>query len=413
MFVSRHEGWFGLHPGEPSVLDRLPVGVYSVEFDTTRGFFLQPSESEGVILSDNAVMLGSNAGKERKIIEAYRRRSTSTGVLLSGDRGLGKTMLLRRVARLALTELEIPVIILPCAYEGVSGFLANISQEFVLVLDELEKMFLEEEDQNMLLSLLDGVSSHRRLVLATVNDVSRLSDHMMGRPNRFYYHLQFDYPLFDDAVAYLRGKGVELDDDKLMALRAVTLLQPFNYDILSALADELNAGYGMDDTLNDLNTDNRDGCNVLLDVAVELEGGCVVRGSTWVARNDLSLGTSRKRYGSFRVSLYDAEGTGMPDNAVTVRPTRVTDTGFVLEVIDNKVPMLLHVSDVLKRTSPGLVTGMVNGEEMVRVIRAVAAPSPGQWSREYRNASLAFSASARQVADDDGFVRCDPVPVGD
>lgn len=407
MFVSRHEGWFGLHPGEPSVLDRLPVGVYSVEFDTTRGFFLQPSESEGVILSDDAVMLGSNAGKERKIIEAYRRRSTSTGVLLSGDRGLGKTMLLRRVARLALTELEIPVIILPFAYEGVAGFLANISQEFVLVLDELEKMFLEVEDQNMLLSLLDGVSSHRRLVLATVNDVSRLSDHMMGRPNRFYYHLQFDYPLFDDAVAYLRGKGVELDENGLMQLRAVTLLQPFNYDILAALADELNAGYGMDDTLNDLNTDNRDGCNVLLDVAVELEGGCVVRGSTWVSRNDLSLNMSRKRYGMFRVSLYDAEGTGMPDNSIAVRPTRVTDTGFVLEVIDNKVPMLLHVSDVLKRTSPSIVTGMVDGEEMVRVIRAVAVPSPGQWSREYRN------ASSRQVADDDGFVCCDPAPVGD
>lgn len=405
MFVSRHEGWFGLHPGEPSVLDRLPVGVYSVEFDTTRGFFLQPSESEGVILSDDAVMLGSNAGKERKIIEAYRRRSTSTGVLLSGDRGLGKTMLLRRVARLALTDLRIPVIILPFAYEGVAGFLANISQEFVLVLDELEKMFTDEDDQNMLLSLLDGVSSHRRLVLATVNNVNKLSDHMMGRPNRFYYHLRFDYPLFDDAVAYLRGKGVELDEDGLMQLRAVTLLQPFNYDILSALADELNAGYGMDESLDDLNTENSVGCCVMLDVAMELEGGCVVRGSTWVDRGDLSLDTQRKRYGVFRVSLYDSAGTAMPDNSVCVRPVRATDTGFVLEVVEHKITMLLRVSDELKRTSPGLVTSMVEGHEVVRVTRAVAVPAPGQWSHGAKRSD--------QVGDADGFVCCDPAPVGD
>jgi len=380
MYVSQHEGWVSVHPGQPNIEDKLPVGVYKVGYDMQRGFMLLPSESESAIMSAGNEMLGSMAGKEAKIIDAYRRRSTSTGVLLSGDRGLGKTMLLRKVAKLAMTDLKIPVIVLSTAYSGVAEFLAVVNQEYMLVLDELEKVFFDKQDQDALLTVLDGVCSYKRLVVATCNDTGRLTEHLFGRPNRFYYHLCFDYPTFDEAVEYLKSRGAVLDDDRREVLQMETLMHPYNYDILSALAEELKAGYPLGETLDDLNAELSTG-DVRLDVEVELDGGAKVHGATWVRC------TMIKPDQTFTVALYTDGGQALPDNHVSMCVKGISNGEIMLDVVECRETNTLNVTPRLAEALEGSLNTYddYDGDAMVRVVSAKAVPSQSQWQHRARS----------------------------
>lgn len=381
MYIVNNTDWLGVRPGQPSILDKVPVGVYKVACDMEHGFMLVPSESEQSIRGEKAEMIGSMAGKERKVIDAYRRRSSSTGVLLSGDRGLGKTMLLRKIARLSLTELEIPVIIVSANYHGLAEFLGTINQEYMLVLDEIEKVFDDRHDQDMLLTVLDGVCSYKRLVVATCNDIRSLSCHMIGRPNRFYYHLRFDYPDFEESLKFLRSRGAEIDDARAAALQAETILHPFNYDILSALAAELVAGYPLGESLDDLNDAQDEDSQVYIDVEMILDGGVRYAGGRYITVGSLDM-TRPLHDRRFTTQLYSASGVPCFDNAVCFEVRGLQDGKFALDVCEHRTPNVVMAGDAMVEDAHGALNVYQDEEDdtMVRVLSATATVRKDAWT---------------------------------
>ena len=60
-------------------------------------------------------------------------------------------------------------------------------------MDEFEKTYTKEGKnyQAKILTLFDGVYSSKKLFLLTCNDKSKMDSHMLNRPGRLYYLLEF------------------------------------------------------------------------------------------------------------------------------------------------------------------------------------------------------------------------------
>ena len=86
-----------------SANDKLPLGVYTVAFSDLKGFFLQKSNPLTLpekIYGDMSIV--------QRAIDVYHRKEGNFGLLLSGLKGAGKTLTMRKLA----IELNQPVIIL-------------------------------------------------------------------------------------------------------------------------------------------------------------------------------------------------------------------------------------------------------------------------------------------------------------
>jgi len=104
--------------------------------------------------------------------------------------------------------------------------------------------------------MLDGLgSSQKRMFIASVNYRHKISQFMINRPGRFYYHFEFK-PLSDvEMIEYLTNETKGVDQKSIKYAVQIMQNYPINYDGLSAIAAELNAGIDINETLRDLNLD--------------------------------------------------------------------------------------------------------------------------------------------------------------
>lgn len=232
--------------------DHLPVATYVVEFDPNSGFSLRATDD----LTAAGRLYGNHAARVDRIMRTYQRTDRSLGVLLTGDKGMGKSLLIRLLAGRAL-QAGVPVIRVTRPAPGIADFLDSLG-EVMVVLDEFEKVFpLEDADcmsqQDQFLPLFDGLSEAKRLYAVSANQTRDLSDYLLNRPGRFHYHLQVSYPTPDECRAYLTDQAPSasvLEVDKVVAL---THRMPMNYDHLRAVAFEMESGEPLESFINDLN----------------------------------------------------------------------------------------------------------------------------------------------------------------
>lgn len=146
-----------------------------------------------------------------RIIRNYRRAGRSLGALASGDKGMGKSLLMRVLADRFTSELNLPVVLVEGDHPGIADFL-DMLPECMVVFDEFEKTFApsgDEEDeprfaaQQQFLGLFDGLSATKRLYVLTVNNVKNIDEHLVNRPGRLHHHLRFTYPSTAEVRAYL------------------------------------------------------------------------------------------------------------------------------------------------------------------------------------------------------------------
>lgn len=205
---------------------------------------------------------GGVQDRVKKAFKAYDRRPLNTGILLSGDRGMGKTLFIRIAINEALAR-GIAVIILKQTgdLDDVIGLINRVSQPLLIIMDEFEKNFVIDsskgiDSQMPFLSMLDGLGSNsKRMFIASINNLGKMNDFMLNRPGRFYYHFSYSKLSEDDMREYLKTETIGIDENTINY--AVSMLQNYtiNYDGLSAIAAELNAGCSIDETLQDLNLD--------------------------------------------------------------------------------------------------------------------------------------------------------------
>lgn len=175
----------------------------------------------------------------------------NTGVLLDGEKGFGKSVMAKQLA----IQANLPVIMItksiPVKYDFLA-FLNNIKQEFVLFIDEFEKIFpngnshLDDDDDNkknspsqhVFLSYLDGSTSNefKKLVLLTTN--TPIDDKFINRPSRIKFYKEYVSMSEDMYDMIIENKLInkEYKNDLLENLPLIEC----SPDLLTSIIDEIN-----------------------------------------------------------------------------------------------------------------------------------------------------------------------------
>lgn len=240
---------FTIHGDGISTYDSLPCGTFDVRFEMLRGFWLEKRED---IDLGGSKIYGSHEEKAEKVMRGFAASDRNFGVILSGAKGIGKSLFAKLVSSKAIAA-GIPVIIVSNNYSGLPGFIESITQPVMVLFDEFEKVFAKKEDQEMFLSTFDGTSNGNKLFVVTCNEVSNLSDFMINRPGRFHYHIRFEHPADEEVVEYMRDALLPEHHDAIDDVVAFSSRVQLNYDCLRAIAFEMNMGYSLSDAVKDLN----------------------------------------------------------------------------------------------------------------------------------------------------------------
>lgn len=236
----------------------IPVGYYDVCFTKARGAFLQ--KREPIVIKEK--IYGAAPIKAKKAINAYKNTNRSLGVILSGDKGIGKSISLGLVAQEAI-NIGLPVLVCNENIPGLVSFLSSITQEVLVVFDEFEKNFKDFNDpdedetgpsaQEGLLSMFDGIDSTKKLFLITINSIYKLSSYMLNRPGRFHYHFKLKNPSPKEIEEYMRDNLDNCTDEIISRIIKFSAVADVTYDWLRAIAFELNLGSTLEEAIEDLN----------------------------------------------------------------------------------------------------------------------------------------------------------------
>ena len=119
----------------------------------------------------------------KKSIDTFTKTDKmTTGVLLSGLKGSGKTLLMKKIAK----ESGLPIIVIDKSVpsEDIEGFFAKITIDVCVVFDEIDKFW----NTRYLLGFLDGVKpTCKKLVIATCNSEKDINAYLNDRCSRIRY----------------------------------------------------------------------------------------------------------------------------------------------------------------------------------------------------------------------------------
>lgn len=261
----------------------LPVGSYNVDFHKMTGFFL--TERHDLTVTEEKIY-GTSDYKVQKVMRSYKLSDRNFGVLLSGQKGIGKSLFVRLVAQQAIAD-KLPVIVVSQAIPGIADFISSIEQDCVVVFDEFEKTFAKQEEwnpQDEMLSLFDGIDGGHKLFIVTCNKLEDLSQYMLNRPGRFHYHFTMMPPSQDEVREYMMDKVEEKYQDVISDVVNLAGVVDMPYDFLRAIAFELNQGYSLKEAMSDLNITRVN--SMKFDIKVYMTGGLCFE--AWSERVDLS-----------------------------------------------------------------------------------------------------------------------------
>ena len=211
--------------------DGLPAQTYTVCFSQMTVFFLKVRPD----LVVKEPVYGVHPEKAEKVLRSFKVFQRNLGVILSGDKGIGKSLFARLLSAKAV-EAGYPVIIVDQAFPGIASYIESIEQEVVF--------------------LFDGTSQGKKLFIITCNSLHGLNDYMVNRPGRFHYHFRFGYPTGEEIRQYLTDKLDGQYQNEIEKVIRFSNKVSLNYDCLRSIAFELRSGESFEAAIQDLNIIN-------------------------------------------------------------------------------------------------------------------------------------------------------------
>lgn len=215
----------------------IPVGNYVVKFNALKNTFYLDAVDEFNLPSK---FYGDTIANADRILSTFSDRSGTTGVLLSGEKGSGKSLLAKTVSHKAAQELNMPTLIINTSFHGdiFNSFMQSIHQPVVVLFDEFEKVY-DDDSQEGLLTLLDGVFPSKKLFILTCNLVHGINTHMMNRPGRLFYAFEFNSLSQTFIEEYANDKLKNKAFVKELLAVAVSF-GGFTFDMIQAVVEEMN-----------------------------------------------------------------------------------------------------------------------------------------------------------------------------
>lgn len=235
LYSHREKNWF-VAEQYPALADRLPAGTYMVHFTMQDGYFL--TEIDDFTLPTKTY--GSEINRSERIISTFLDRPSATGVILAGEKGAGKTLLSKKISIELAQKHQIPTLVVNQSHFGddFNQFLQSITQPVLVIFDEFEKVY-NEDQQAALLTVLDGTMSSKKLFIVAVNDMWDLNKYLLNRPGRFYYLFSYD-GLSDSAVREFLQDNLNNQSRLESVAIYAQMFRNFTFDMLAAIVEEMN-----------------------------------------------------------------------------------------------------------------------------------------------------------------------------
>ena len=231
-----------------------PSTVYNVEYDDYMDE-LTLIKSPGLQLPKKVYVSDDSCHFMNKVIKHFNNSKDGiTGVMLSGLKGSGKTVMLKDIA----IDSKLPIILLdqslhPRILTKLFNQLSDV--EVCIIMDEVDK-FGKNYDDSYLLKVMDGInSSGKKLMLFTCNDDSAVSKYLLDRCSRIRYWKEFDEMDKDLIKAVIEDKL----DDKKEAKPVFDFIQNsfgcISFDNICSFIDEVNENPNdtFEELFNDMN----------------------------------------------------------------------------------------------------------------------------------------------------------------
>lgn len=230
-----------------------PGKVYSLQYDSWEGdVYLSVSDND-LVLPQNAFKSETDEKFISRVLSHHRSSNRSTtGVLLTGLKGSGKTVMSKMIAQ----ECGLPIVIVSsdCPTKKITSFFSKSpNTETCIIFDEVDKndRYWNTED---LLAFLDGITNTgKKLVLLTCNSDSKINEYLLDRCSRIRYVRRFNAMTKDSIKAI-----VERYTDKNISGIVDFIYDRFkvvSYDNIVSFLEELNTNVedSYEQVVSDLN----------------------------------------------------------------------------------------------------------------------------------------------------------------
>lgn len=213
----------------------LPAANYVIKVDHMGNLYLEMVDSFPI----PGKLYGDTNKQTQRIISTFNSRPSQTGVMLTGEKGSGKSLLAKNVC-IEAAKTGVPTIIINSPYTGdkFNAFIQSIDQPLIVLFDEFEKVY-DRDAQEHILTLLDGVFPSKKLFILTCNDKFRVDRNMSNRPGRLYYFIEFGGLSVDFVREYCEDNLKNKAHIDTMCNYSM-VFSKFNFDMLKAMVEEMN-----------------------------------------------------------------------------------------------------------------------------------------------------------------------------
>ena len=160
----------------------IPGKVYDLNWDNWNSATIF-TENGDLNLPEKVYNLKKDVPFKKRVLTYFNETSAqTTGVMLAGVKGTGKTVLAKVIAQ----ESNLPIIVVDGGYPAnqLIKFFKSFKTPVCILFDEIEKKW----NTSKMLEFLDGVeATAKKLVLMTCNDMSLVSEYMKDRCSRVRY----------------------------------------------------------------------------------------------------------------------------------------------------------------------------------------------------------------------------------